>query len=888
MQSVLKCCARRAAILVMAWAMTPDGLSVAHAADVPRPVSETSIGVDPRSSDAEGSFDPDDKTPAVAPPAAKKPVPPPEVPAPRLIPIDVGDGTLTFATRRFSISGNARLAGRRIDLSRTSGATLVPVTSTFADGSGLYRFDGLEPGSQDALWCVSTPGVSTCPASSYFCRTLVTGDATNVDFDLGCASVSGNVSYNGVRGLTSIRVQAHNPSFPPRPFGPGGFGSGGLRDAAGNYKIEQLLEGTYTLWPVSAGCSFSPQSQTITIPSAFSALTGVNFAAVCDDIYGFLTDLSGVGTSGATVTLTPSGRTTSDDPGQEGVFTFRDVPNGTYTVTPSRQGCTFAPPSRSVSHPTQTADFLEFTATCASISGNVGTPNVRVTAFNPSLPLEGPYRATSDASGNYRVFVGADSNYTVTPEPRCGGFFPSTRNVLVPANGGHPTGINFDPLQCVKGNVEVKGATVTATADGEPTRTATSDAGGNYSLSRIRRNKTYTVTVSRSGGCPFTPASRAVTVGSADVDPVNFRTVCADPRNAAFWRLGSSGVTSHNGMLDRAHQQACENGYHTQYFCAAAATAAAREKAEKAVRDGFESTASAKNHFVNGCSALDDLPLIGPFFTGPGGFLGGVDNLWFKRPCNNHDQGYQHGFDPAWNNEAWGGNGTKAEVDRAFGDDMSRVCGAVPNATERSLCHSFVALYEGAVVRFGGSFYYRDKNTNADGNPLPAPSPACSPELARVDVLGSLPISQTVSAVLRNPDGFCRQVILSFNEFPHLTTVTTQYYGATFSGGGRVKADNGNPRLCFGGDAAGEGATITIDFDPTVSEFAFADTLGSINHGHIGTLTLFGDGGTASAPINDGTVVRPGSVGKVYRAVAQYSRGSCFNDVGYSRDPRSK
>jgi Bacterial pre-peptidase C-terminal domain len=128
-------------------------------------------------------------------------------------------------------------------------------------------------------------------------------------------------------------------------------------DASSNYAIAGLAAGTYTVTPSKSGCTFSPASSSVTITAA--NVTGVNFTASCSTP---TFSISGnAGTSGATVTAGASS-TTSD---AAGAYSMSGFAAGTYTVTPSKSGCTFSPSSSSVTI-TSANVTANFTASCGS------------------------------------------------------------------------------------------------------------------------------------------------------------------------------------------------------------------------------------------------------------------------------------------------------------------------------------------------------------------------------------------------------------------------------------------------------------------------------------------------------------------------------------------
>jgi hypothetical protein len=128
-------------------------------------------------------------------------------------------------------------------------------------------------------------------------------------------------------------------------------------DASSNYAISGLAAGSYTVTPTKSGCTFSPASAAVTITSA--NVTGINFTASCT---APTFSISGnVGTSGATVTI--GVLTTSSDASSN--YSLAGFVAGTYTVTPSKSGCTFSPASSSVTI-TSANGTANFSASCGT------------------------------------------------------------------------------------------------------------------------------------------------------------------------------------------------------------------------------------------------------------------------------------------------------------------------------------------------------------------------------------------------------------------------------------------------------------------------------------------------------------------------------------------
>ncbi len=341
------------------------------------------------------------------------------------------------------------------------------------------------------------------------------------------ASSTATYSISGSAGTSGATVTA---------------GSGSTTsDGSSNYTIASLAAGTYTVTPTKSGCTFSPSSSSVTITSA--NVTGVNFTANCT---APTFSISGnVGTSGATVTAGASS-TTSDASGNYAMSGFAA---GTYTVTPSKSGCTFSPASSSVTI-TSANVTASFTASCGSGDTQL-TSGVPVTGQNVAQGAWKYYYitvpagatnltfATTNAVGDVDIYTQFNakptlSSYICRPYSGSGNETCSATN---PASGtwwvgvqGYAagsftvTGTVTTPVATysISGSAGTPGATVTAGSQG-----ATSDASNNYTISGLA-NGTYTVTPSKSG-CTFSPASLSVTISGANATGKNFTATCSGP-----------------------------------------------------------------------------------------------------------------------------------------------------------------------------------------------------------------------------------------------------------------------------------------------------------------------------------------------------------------------
>ncbi len=363
-------------------------------------------------------------------------------------------------------------------------------------------------------------------------------------------SISGTVTAGG-SGLSGVTVTAGAASA--------------TTDASGAFTLGGLAAGSYTVTPSRSGYTFSPASQSVTITSA--NVTGVSFTAAAVATYS----ISGsAGTAGAAVS-TGSVSATSDS---SGAYTLAGLSAGTYTVTPSLSGCTFSPASQSVTVTASNVTGVNFTATCGS--GDVAlTSGVPVTGQSVAKSAWKYYSivvpagatnltlATTSATGDVDIYTqtGAkptSSSYVCRPYSSSGNESCSATN---PAAGtwwlgvyGYAAGSYTvtgtytlgGTTYTVSGNAGTASASVTAGS-----ASATSDASGNFTLSGLA-NGTYTVTPAKSG-CTFTPASRSVTVSSANVTGVTFTASCgtgttlfSDGFEGTGWSVADTSGTAGN------------------------------------------------------------------------------------------------------------------------------------------------------------------------------------------------------------------------------------------------------------------------------------------------------------------------------------------------------
>jgi len=212
-------------------------------------------------------------------------------------------------------------------------------------------------------------------------------------------------------------------------------------DGSGNYSFSGLANGSYIVTPTKAGFTFTPPSQTVTISGG--NLTGVNFTVAANptwSIGGSITPAA-LG-SGAAVALSGAATANATADGS-GNYSFTSLVNGAYTVTPSKSGFSFTPPSQTVTVAGADLPGVNFTATANptwSISGSI-TPAPLGSGATISVSGASSASATADGSGNYTVTNLNNGSYTVTPSKNGSTFNPTNQQVSI--NGANVGSVNF-------------------------------------------------------------------------------------------------------------------------------------------------------------------------------------------------------------------------------------------------------------------------------------------------------------------------------------------------------------------------------------------------------------------------------------------------------------
>ncbi|HOB53337.1 MAG TPA: pre-peptidase C-terminal domain-containing protein [Acidobacteriota bacterium] len=283
---------------------------------------------------------------------------------------------------------------------------------------------------------------------------------------------------------------------------------------------------------------------------AYSAPMWITFGGTPPPTYSIA---GNAGAAGAAVTA--GGVSATAD--ASGNYTLAGLAAGTYTVTPSKSGCTFTPATLSVTvGPSATGK--NFTAACGggdtaltsgvTLSGQsvakgawkyyfITVPAgatqlvLKTTGASADVDIYSKYNAKPTSSSyDCRPYSSSGNETCTHANPSAGtwwlgvyGYAAGTFAVTGTVTAGGTT-------YSIAGSAGTAGATVTAGG-----ATAVSDASGNYTLAGLAAG-TYTVTPSKSG-CTFTPAALSVTVGP-NATGKNFTAACGGGDTAL-----ASGVT---------------------------------------------------------------------------------------------------------------------------------------------------------------------------------------------------------------------------------------------------------------------------------------------------------------------------------------------------------
>ena len=270
---------------------------------------------------------------------------------------------------------------------------------------------------------------------------ITNGSGQALILDDDTFSIAGTVADgvpNGVAGVTITRTGNSKPTDTTTTSG------------AGTYTLANVQDGTYTVKPTLAGSVFIPTQSSVLVRGV--VVTGIDFLAVAGvGIAGQVTDAAGKALAGVTVTRTGGAQPTAISvTNSKGFYAFSSVPNGTYTLTPTKGGFSFNPVSASVTIAGTSKLANDFVALQTSfITGKVvdggGNPvaGVTVTRTGGAQPTA---IATTNSAGVYGFSLVPTSaggkTYTITPSSGGHTFAPANQMTTL-VTGADATLPNF-------------------------------------------------------------------------------------------------------------------------------------------------------------------------------------------------------------------------------------------------------------------------------------------------------------------------------------------------------------------------------------------------------------------------------------------------------------
>ena len=417
------------------------------------------------------------------------------------------------AVQTFSITGTISGPGGNGATVSLSGASTAMTT---ANASGAYTFSGLA--NKSYVVTPANSGFTFTPANQPI--TLNGANATaNFSSIAQTFTITGTISGTGGNGATVSLIGTSTATV--------------TANASGGYTFSGLANGSYTVTPMRSGFSFTP-------PSLPATVNGANATANFTSAQNFTISgtISGAGGNGATVQLTGASSKTATA-STTGAYSF-SVPNGVYTVTPTKSGFVFTQPSQSVtvSGANKTANFTSAAQTftlSGTISGAGGS--------GATVKLTGSATATvtANTSGVYTISGVPNGSYTVTPTKT--GFTYTPPNQAVTVSGANATA-NFSSVQTFTLSGTISGAGGSGAIvklTGSATATVIANTFGVYTFSGVP-NGSYTVTPTKTG-FTYTPPSQAVNVNGAN-KTANFSSVAQTfTISGTITGTGGSGAT---------------------------------------------------------------------------------------------------------------------------------------------------------------------------------------------------------------------------------------------------------------------------------------------------------------------------------------------------------
>ena len=244
---------------------------------------------------------------------------------------DGGDGGDGGITATYSVTGAVTGPGLDKAVLTLQGTGASRTATSSADGG--YQFLDVSVGSYTLA--VAQKGFAYTPSSQVVRVATSNVRVSNITSITAqnLSAVSGAVSGDVTAGVLLTLSKT------------GGTDATVLTATGGAFRLDGVVDDSYTLTPSLAGYTFSPATRTVKV--AGTAVTSQNFtsAAVPNAVSGTIT---GDAKAGVTLTLAGTAGTFTGKSDTSGAFTVAGAKAGTYTLTPSLAGYAFFPATRTV------------------------------------------------------------------------------------------------------------------------------------------------------------------------------------------------------------------------------------------------------------------------------------------------------------------------------------------------------------------------------------------------------------------------------------------------------------------------------------------------------------------------------------------------------------
>ena len=303
----------------------------------------------------------------------------------------------TFAINTFTLISSVGLNG-----SITPSATV---------DYGTGKTFTITPSTNYHVADVLVDGESVGAVTSYAFEDVTANHTISATFtiDAGAYSISGTVEGAVQQGVTLILSGTDSDTT--------------TSGADGTFTFAGKANSSYTVTLRLSGYTFAPSSRNITVSG--NNVTGCDFVATKNPgLYSISGTVSGAIQEGITITL--SGALSSTTPsGADGTYSFTGLADGSYTVTPSFSGYTFAPFSQDFTIAGANQSDINFTATAISIFGQILKPSFNASYKDSVKKIVGIYTQYSTEKFTIQATIQ----------------FPET---FVLTNIGEDTGFTFD------------------------------------------------------------------------------------------------------------------------------------------------------------------------------------------------------------------------------------------------------------------------------------------------------------------------------------------------------------------------------------------------------------------------------------------------------------